>query len=366
MWKEGLRTLISRTTFSDFWAVSPLFVENCGEADPIRQISMMINEFRSFLKKIPLLSERQREECFRQLGKAASRGGTHCVPDSISGTVLVCCPHCQHDKLWKWGYASGLQRWRCRDCGKTFNALTRTRLARLRKKRRWIDNARAMIAGESVRETARKCEVHRNTVFRWRHRFLEFHRKAQSKDLSGVAESDATYFRHSEKGSKTLQRRSRKRGIDRIGRHWNSNLVSVITLRSRSGKGADRVTTGKQRELAELLYRNHLAQDALLLTDGSHSLCAAARARNPYGHMALPGIKSRGIFDSPFHLQTNNAFHSHFKGWMARFRGVATKYLANYVGWHRHFFEKTHENRPDVFIALSFNPLSIHQQLTMT
>ena len=30
-----------------------------------------------------------------------------------------------------------------------------------------------------------------------------------------------------------------------------------------------------------------------------------------------------------------NAYDSRLKGWMYRFRGVATKYLGNYLGWHR-------------------------------
>jgi hypothetical protein len=30
-----------------------------------------------------------------------------------------------------------------------------------------------------------------------------------------------------------------------------------------------------------------------------------------------------------------NAWHSHFKSWLVRFRGVASRYLINYSGWQR-------------------------------
>jgi len=44
------------------------------------------------------------------------------------------CPHCHSVKLYRYGVVSGLQRHRCRDCQKTFDALTKTPLACLRNK----------------------------------------------------------------------------------------------------------------------------------------------------------------------------------------------------------------------------------------
>jgi transposase-like protein len=70
------------------------------------------------------------------------------------------------------GMARGLQRYRCRGCGKTFNALTRTPLARLRYRERWLDQSQALIDGLSVTKAAQQLEVARSTAFRWRHRFL--------------------------------------------------------------------------------------------------------------------------------------------------------------------------------------------------
>jgi hypothetical protein len=41
------------------------------------------------------------------------------------------------------------------------------------------------------------------------------------------------------------------------------------------------------------------------------------------------GERSRGVY----HIQDVNAYHCRLKGWMQRFRGVATKYLDNYMTW---------------------------------
>ena len=64
--------------------------------------------------------------------------------------------------------------------------------------------------------------------------------------------------------------------------------------------------------------------------------------------------------------QMPNGFHAQLKIWMARFHGVATRYLANYVAWHRHLVERNHNDDPNSFIQLSFNPLSINPHLTVT
>lgn len=34
-----------------------------------------------------------------------------------------------------------------------------------------------------------------------------------------------------------------------------------------------------------------------------------------------------------YHIQNVNSYTSHLKGWMVRFRDVATKYLDSYLGW---------------------------------
>ncbi len=73
--------------------------------------------------------------------------------------------------------------------------------------------------------------------------------------------------------------------------------------------------------------------DAVLCTDGSAMLASAARdlGIEHHGLNTLRGERKRGAW----HIQNVNAYHSRFKGWMARFKGVATSYLPNYLGWFR-------------------------------
>ena len=64
------------------------------------------------------------------------------------------CPHCGGDDVRPWGKAGGKPRYRCASCRKTFNPLTGTPLAGLHHPDRWPDQARALIAGETVAKAA--------------------------------------------------------------------------------------------------------------------------------------------------------------------------------------------------------------------
>lgn len=76
-----------------------------------------------------------------------------------------------------------------------------------------------------------------------------------------------------------------------------------------------------------------MSADAVLCTDGSAMLAAAARALGVehHGLNTLRDECRRGAW----HIQNVNAYHSRLKGWLARFKGVATPCLTNYLGWFR-------------------------------
>src|ERR1700738_4506012 len=93
-----------------------------------------------------------------------------------------------------------LLRFGCKSCGRTFNALTKTPMAHLRKKEKWLDHARAMIEGKSLAKTAALCGVHPTTAFRWRHRFLRAPASDKPRSLSGIVEADETFILESFKG----------------------------------------------------------------------------------------------------------------------------------------------------------------------
>ena len=91
------------------------------------------------------------------------------------------CPHCNTPGAVSRGTPRGLRRYRCKGCGKTFNAATDTTLQGLHKKSRWLMFRESLADGLSIRATAKRCNLPVRTVFRWRRRLLATRQQIPSK-----------------------------------------------------------------------------------------------------------------------------------------------------------------------------------------
>ena len=165
---------------------------------------MTSEDFSAWLSAMSGLSEGQRAEAMAALEKAgvtaaeaeasAKKAGRRSRREDALGTTGVerverqGCPHCAGREIVGWGRSDGLLRFRCKSCGRTFNALTKTPMAHLRKKDKWLDHAQAMIEGKSLAKTAELCGVHPTTAFRWRHRFLRAPADDKPRTLSEIVQ----------------------------------------------------------------------------------------------------------------------------------------------------------------------------------
>jgi transposase-like protein len=150
------------------------------------------------------------------------------------------CPHCKSEHVTRHGHTSGLQRYRCQACSKTFTALTGTPLNRLHKRGKWLDQAQALQDGRTLRDVACTLNIHLSTAHRWRHRFLALPKAIQPKALTGIAEADETMFLLSFKGKRSgLGRKARKRGGKAAQRGLSHEQVPVLVARDRAGVTMD-------------------------------------------------------------------------------------------------------------------------------
>jgi transposase-like protein len=291
---------------------------------------MRTEAFHQWLSQADALTAAQRRRAVEILRQERK------LPDSLAGIRAVepACPHCHHRPCGRWGNAHGLPRYRCSACGKTFNVLSGTPLARLRHRECWDEYAQALIDGDTVRAAARRCGVHKNTAFRWRHRFLTLPAGLKPSSLHGIVEADETYFLESHKGERHLPRPPRKRGGVAKKRGLSSEQIPVLVVRDRSTVTTDAVLPKANTASVTAVLAPVLDADVVLCSDSNAIYhCFAERAHIAHTPVNLKaGIR---VIDHAFHIQNANAYHSLLKGWMARFHGVATKYLPNYLGWRR-------------------------------
>ena len=293
---------------------------------------MREQDWKRWLESLPALSPGQRRVLMEQLHAPDEEQQVHSQIDQ-AGDALRCCPHCAGARVVRNGQADGLQRYQCRGCNKTFNALTATPLARLRQRRKWLAQARVLDEGLSVHQAAERLQVAPSTAFRWRHRFLRVAQQAKPAQLGGIAEADETFILRSRKGQRVSGRPPRRRGGHASTRGTGDDHVPILVARDRSGRCTDFMLERCSKHEIRAALAPVLAPDAVLCTDGSSAMASAA-AEIGIEHHALNMTTGRRV-RGPWHIQNVNAYHSRFKGWMRRFRGVATHYLHNYLGWFR-------------------------------
>ena len=274
------------------------------------------------------------------------------------------CPHCECREVARWGQASGIPRYRCSACRRTFNALTKTPLAHLRMKDKWVTQAEAMIDGVSTAAAAKRCGVDYKTAFRWRHRFLASLAGDKPQTLSGIVEGDETFILESFKGKRSgMKRKPRKRGGKAAKRGLSAEQIPVIVARDRHGATTDAVLPRLNRVSIAAALGGIVTPNNEFCCDGGTAIVAFTRkAGIPTHILPQPGKPNPGAPD--FHINNVNAYHGRLKEWLRRFHGVATKNLPNYLGWRR-TLEALGPNATPAHLILGAIGLGPYQQITV-
>lgn len=244
------------------------------------------------------------------------------------------CPHCSSDRVVRYGNYRVSKRYLCRSCKKTFTDLTSTALHYIHDKEKFIYAAKLMLSGKTLEETARKVKVSVPTAFSWRHRVLSILKNIEDDSLSGIVEADDTFFLHSQKGDKDIGRKPRKRGGKSKKRGISRDQVCVVVARDRDRHTLSDIATFGRPSADEIgrLLGDRLSGKSVLLTDRHPSFGRFAKD-NGIGYINLDLGKGKRTLKGIYHIQNVNSYHSRLKNWIYRFKGVATKYLSNYLHW---------------------------------
>lgn len=250
------------------------------------------------------------------------------------------CPRCGSARVVRRGRSSsGAQRWLCRGCGRGFSAATGGVLARSRlDAATWSSYVEGMAAGESLRRLAARCGVCLKTSWFMRMRVLEAMRSALQPMRHGEgvsAQADELYLSESLSGNRERARLGMPRGPHRNGhgahaRGISSLKVFVVTVVNDLGD-CTAVLAGRGRPGTAAIRAglapadvsgSEVSTDALAAYRGALAEAGAA-VHNRYGSK-VAGEDELGMV---------NALHERLRGFLRRFRGVATRRLQRYLWW---------------------------------
>ena len=247
------------------------------------------------------------------------------------------CPYCSSENIYKRGKQSGVQMYQCRECLKWYSETTGTPLWDIKLKKKWQSYLRCMEQGKSIKAIANEINVCVQTSFDWRHKILSSLNSFAPQTLSNVVECDELELALSNKGSRNLERKPRKRGNDfkRNQQPEEITVVQVVTAFQRNGEKFMRAVESKRLSAEEITKAldGKLAEQTTLITDKHPSYKLFAKENQSIKHKSVLAKDHVNKSDKNIHLQNVNNTHSQFRDFLDPFHGVSSKYLQNYLNW---------------------------------
>ena len=285
--------------------------------------------FREWFSRVDELTAAQRKEVSAVLSEPPE-GAASLAAIELGVDDERRCPHCGAGGAVSRGKARGLRRFRCKECGRTFGALTGTALSGLHHKERWLSFGASLAEGETIKESAARCGIAPSTAHRWRHRFLAAVKQAPER-LAGIVEADETFVLESRKGQRKLDRRPRRRGGKAKKRGLSREHVPILVAADRAGATLSHTLPALNADNVKQVLEPVLAPDALLVSDANRCYPPVAAALD-IPHESINGSAGERVRGA-VHIQTVNSRHSQIKGFLRIRRGIATKYLDSYLRW---------------------------------
>jgi transposase-like protein len=241
------------------------------------------------------------------------------------------CSHCHSREVGPWGTyhdRPGFKRYRCKDCGRTLNDLTKTLLSQSKLSLpHWILATFLLCLSCSSRRIARELGVHVRTSYRW---------CWWMRNLEGTIEADELYHTAGNKGQATqggkkpLGRRARRRRKKREpGRgHYDKDRPAMIAWVSRQGPLV--VLAVKDFTVTTVQQAADFAVQAgsRLYTDSASSY----RALKGYVHAFVNHTKQEYV-RGKVHENRAECVFSLLKPYLRVFRGISKSNLPGYLGF---------------------------------
>ena len=237
------------------------------------------------------------------------------------------CPRCRCEYVTKAGVHNGRQVYKCKSCKYQFRETAKSLVYHLHKYPLILDYLKCMLEGKSLRTCASEVGISLPTSFRWRHKILSAIQGLEGGiSFTGITETDELLMQYSEKGRRYKSWEEKEQAMKTV--HPN---VAVLVMTDREGNlllkhtGENRVQNSQiKKEL-----KRRVSEDNLICFKPNEEFQQAI-IESP-SKKVLIRRKTKGL--AVYSLNIAEKKINNFLIWMMRFRGVATKYLQNYLMW---------------------------------
>jgi transposase-like protein len=237
------------------------------------------------------------------------------------------CPRCRCEYVTKAGVHNGRQVYKCKNCKYQFRETAKSLVYYSHKYYLLVDYIKCMLEGKSLRACAREVGISLPTSFRWRHKILSAIQGLEGGiNFSGITEADELLLQYSEKGRRYKSPEEKEQAIKTI--HPN---VAVLVMTDREGNLLFK-HTGENK-----VHNSQIKEELKRRVSENNLICFKPNDEFKQAVMESPSKKvivrrkTKGL--AIYSVNVAEKKITNFLVWMMRFRGVATKYLQNYLMW---------------------------------
>ena len=241
------------------------------------------------------------------------------------------CPRCRSESVIKYGSYRAFQRYRCKDCDRTFNDKTGTIFAHAKiALTEWFFAIYGFLRfNMSIRQLEAELDVSYRTL---RQRIERFARAldAPSLSLSGPVEIDEVYVTAGKKG-RERDRPSRSRGLSTRGRgSYDGDKPPVFILVDR-GTGQRYVIPAKSanESTVRLLLAGREEESLRVYTDGFRTYDPLDDDDRFHRESVIHGDGEYA--DGDVHVNSCESHGSLLRPWLSPHRGISKDKLAPYL-----------------------------------
>ena len=270
--------------------------------------------------------------------------GIVCVEKKTIGKIIYheqkehLCPYCHSINIVKNGHSEKkVQRYKCKTCSHRFSDTTNTMCNHSKLTYdTWLKYFECMTDKLSIRKTAKKLKLNKNTVFSMRHKVLNALKIFRENTiLSGEIQIDEKYESINLKGTK-------KSKMPRYSKHRKSNGGSKRGISDHQVCIASAIDENDHiyfkivgngpitSDMVVNAFQNKIKEKSIMITDCKSSYEKYAKDNQ----LKLEQIKS-GTYQNlnGYNLSEINGLHSNLENFMKPFIGVSTKHLQGYLDW---------------------------------
>ncbi|MBE6072699.1 MAG: IS1 family transposase [Clostridium butyricum] len=220
------------------------------------------------------------------------------------------CPNCNEKSYIKFGKYNGIQRYKCKKCCKTFSKTTKALWSYSKKDAEiWVKFMELTLQKTSLRTCSKILKINIRTAFMWRHKVMQcmIHNVVADK-LEGKVFITKAIQKENFKGCRNITTSERK-NVWIVGAKDRRDSMIIVPLCN---------NYWNKDSFKKLIY-SKIKKDSYIVPDYDRYMMNEAKKHN------------KGIVLNVYKGECMKNFRENLKRWIGEFKGVATKYLSEYL-----------------------------------